>query len=97
MAKIYGPWLRAEHSGTLFFINPEPEIDQRLRELASRKAEETAEKGTIFGKLEGYFSDMDKTTQTSNVNKKENTQLVQKEINKSIELKTLDLTLKRQE
>lgn len=65
--------------------------------LVSRGEEDTAEKGGIFERLDGYLSDSDKTLQSAGNTQSEDLQLVQNEIHKSIELETLALTLKKQE
>lgn len=97
VAKLYGPSIRAEHSETLLFINPEPESNQRVPYLVSRGEEDTEEKGGIFERFDGYLSDSDKTLQSAGNTQSEDLQLVQNEIHKSIELETLALTLKKQE
>lgn len=97
VAKLYGLWIRAEHVETFLFINPEPDSNQSGSYLAPQGDEDTIGKKEIFERLEGYFTDSDKTTQSVGNTQNENMQLVQNEIHKSIELETLAFTLKQQE
>lgn len=110
MAKIYGLWLRAEHGGSLLFINPTPDCDRKFLPLV--------EDG-VLGELNPYIknrlltdslgsypfveekassSEAEQSTgyAKESQRKESGLEVFLNEVGKIVELETLNLTLNQQ-
>lgn len=109
MEKVYGPWLRAKHGGNLLFINPSPDSDRQIipqvedgmqGELCAQ-----IETNLFSDNQEGKILEEGKIDQTvvqqrlgtaADEGKGNGLQIFLNEIQKSVKLETLNLTLNRQ-
>lgn len=102
IAKLFGPWLRSEHSGNLLFITPATEMKGKEVQTLARMLEEepglAVEEILLGGNCRGRSAEKQKgKSHHEDMSKNNHLELFQNEVNQSTELEALLLTLKKQE